>query len=83
MFEINPTNHKNVTAHFSPDEDFREFASVSEMVESKRDSKQIESEFCREYGFNKYHSRLIQVIVCIMFGAWRWMMMKPGSSKYK
>ena len=43
MAEINPTDHKSISAHLFPDEGFSE--AVSELGETERDNKQVEAEF--------------------------------------
>ena len=42
MSEINPTDHKSMTDHHFPDEDFRGEFRVCKLDESERDNKQVE-----------------------------------------
>ena len=45
MSEINPTDHKSISAPLFPNEGFRE--AVRELVGSERDNKRVEAEFSR------------------------------------
>ena len=64
MSEIDPTDHKSITAPRFPDEDFRE--ADHESVESERawDNKLVEAEFSilKDYGRNKCHYWIMFVI---------------------